>query len=77
MAAAEALGHIAARECVTLLLELFQRTRLMGKERGLLQQAAAGALAQLPRELTRDALTHLAADKDATVAGIARQGLED
>jgi len=76
VAAAEALGQIPARETVTLLVGLFDRTRLMRKERGALQQAAARALAQLPRELAKDALTQLAQDQDATVAGIARQALE-
>lgn len=76
IAATEALGHIPARECVRLLLGLFERTRLMRKERGPLQQAAARALAQLPRGLAADALAQLAADKDVTVAGIAKKALE-
>ncbi len=76
VAAAEALGQIPARETVPLLVGLFERTRLMRKERGPLQQAAARALAQLPRELAKDALTQLAQDKDATVAGIAREALQ-
>lgn len=75
LAATEALGQIPARETVPLLLGLFERTRLMRKERGALQHAAARALAQLPRELTRDALAQLARDKDATVAGTARAAL--
>ncbi|MBI3082143.1 MAG: HEAT repeat domain-containing protein [Gemmatimonadetes bacterium] len=77
LAAVEALGQIQARESVPLLVGLFERTRLMRKERGPLQQAAARALAQLPRELAKAALTQLAQDKDPTVAGIARQALAD
>lgn len=76
VAAAEALGRIPARESVPLLLAVFGRTRLMRKERGPVQQAAARALAQLPPELAGDALKRVAADKDATVAGIAKQALE-
>ena len=76
LAAAEALGLIPARETVLLLAGLFERTRLLRKERGPLQQAAVRALAQLPRELTQDALKHLAQDKDAAVARIAREALE-
>jgi len=75
LASTEALGQIHARETVPLLVGLFDRTRLMRKERGALQQAAARALAQLPRELTKDALVQLAQDKDPTVAGIARDAL--
>jgi len=74
-AAAEALGLIPARETVLLLAALFERTRLLRKERGPLQQAAVRALAQLPRELTGDALAQLTQDKDPTVAGIAREAL--
>jgi len=44
LASTEALGQIHARETVPLLVGLFDRTRLMRKERGALQQAAARAL---------------------------------
>lgn len=76
LAAAEALGSIPVPETVPLLAALFERTRLLRKERGPLQQAAARALAQLPREWTTDLLTLLAQDKDPAVSGVAREALE-
>jgi HEAT repeat protein/predicted Ser/Thr protein kinase len=72
LGAAEALGSVPARESVTLLLGVFERTRLLKKERGPLQAAAARSLARLPAELAREALARLAQDKDPTIAGIAR-----
>ena len=73
--AAEALGAIPAEEVVPVLLRVFERTKLLRKERGPLQVVAARALARIPRAYAARALAALAEDRDGTIAGIAREAL--
>ena len=75
VAAAEALGSIPAEEVVPILRRVFDRTRLMRKERGPVQLAAARALGRLPGQAARQALAALADDGDQAVARIARDAL--
>ena len=77
MAAADGLGALGSADAVPSLGKVFDRTRLLRKERGPVQVAAARALAVLPGEEVGHLLGTLAHDKDATIAEIALKALAE
>jgi serine/threonine protein kinase len=77
VAAAEALADLGSDAAVPVLTRVFERKRLFRKERGLLQEAAAAALARLPQEASRGALQMLVADRNRKIARIATAAISE
>jgi HEAT repeat protein len=75
--AAEALADLGTGAAVPVLTRVFERKRLFRRERGPLQEAAAAALARLPREASRDTLQMLVADRNRKIARIATTAISD
>ncbi len=55
----------------TVLSRVFDRKRFLWKERGPVQEAAAAALARLPKDVSRGALESLVGDRNSRIASIA------
>jgi serine/threonine protein kinase len=75
--AAEALADLGTGAAVPVLTRVFERKRLFRKERGPLQEAAAAALARLPREASRGTLQMLVADRNRKISRIATTAISD
>ncbi len=71
LAATEALGDLGLPGAATVLSRVFNRKRFLWKERGPVQEAAAAALARLPRDISGHTLESLVGDRNSRIASIA------
>ena len=72
VAAADALGLLGRSEAAAPLERVCERRQLLRTVRGPVQRAAARALAQLPNEAGRPALSKLTEDRDPAIRALAR-----